>query len=52
MFLAFCMEYKRFYDSYINENAVRFKTSLPIQLNARCNGFQRISLSRLKNKPF
>lgn len=43
-FLAFCMEYKRFYDFYPNENTVEFKTYLPVQLDATCNGFQHMAL--------
>lgn len=44
MFLAFCMEYKRFYEFYRNENTIEFKTYLPVQLDATCNGFQHMAL--------
>jgi DNA-directed RNA polymerase len=38
------MEYKRFYEFYIDENASKFLTYLPIQLDATCNGFQHMAL--------
>lgn len=38
------MEFKRFYDFYNNENAMRFHTYLPIQLDATCNGFKHMAL--------
>lgn len=44
LFLYFCMEYKRFYEFYIDENASIFHTRLPIQLDATCNGFQHMAL--------
>lgn len=44
LFLAFCIEFKRFYNFYIDENQMEFKTYLPIQLDATCNGFQHMSL--------
>lgn len=44
LFLAFCIEFKRFYDFYIDENKTSFETSLPIQLDATCNGFQHMAL--------
>ena len=43
-FLAFCMEYKRFYDFYTDENQTEFHTYLPVQLDATCNGFQHMAL--------
>lgn len=44
LFLAFCIEYKRFYEFYVNENAMEFHSHLPIQLDATCNGFQHMAL--------
>ncbi len=44
LFLSFCMEYKRFYDFYTNENTMEFDTFLPVQLDATCNGFQHLAL--------
>ena len=44
LFLAFCIEYKRFYDFYTDENLMEFETYLPIQLDATCNGFQHMAL--------
>jgi len=44
LFLAFCMEFKRFYEFYNNENLMEFHTYLPIQLDATCNGFQHMAL--------
>ena len=44
LFLSFCIEFKRFYDFYLNENVVEFHTYLPIQLDATCIGFQHMAL--------
>ena len=44
IFLAFCMEFKRFYNFYTDENAMEFHNYLPIQLDATCNGFQHMAL--------
>jgi hypothetical protein len=44
LFLAFCIEFKRFYEFYIDENQMTFSTYLPIQLDATCNGFQHMAL--------
>lgn len=42
LFLAFCIEYKRFHDFINNENQDVFETYLPIQLDATTNGFQHM----------
>jgi DNA-directed RNA polymerase len=44
LFLAFCIEYKRFMEFMDNENIMEFHTHLPIQLDATCNGFQHLAL--------
>lgn len=44
LFLAFCMEFKRFYEFYTNESSHVFETYFPIQLDATCNGFQHMAL--------
>lgn len=44
LFLAFSIEFKRFYNFYINPDLLEFKTYLPIQLDATCNGFQHMAL--------
>ena len=44
LFLAFCIEFKRYHDFYLDDNQMEFKTYLPIQLDATCNGFQHMSL--------
>lgn len=44
LFLAFCMELKRFYTFFINQALMEFETYLPIQLDATCNGFQHMAL--------
>ena len=44
LFIAFCMEFKRFYDFYVDDSKVKFKTYLPVQLDATCNGFQHMAL--------
>ena len=46
------MEFKRFYDFYLNENVVEFHTYLPIQLDATCNGFQHLALLSNEKKLF
>ena len=44
LFLAFCIEYKRYQDFLFNENIPHFHTYLPIQLDATCNGFQHMAM--------
>ncbi len=44
LFLSFCMEFKRYNDFLLNENTMEFRTYLPIQLDATCNGFQHMAL--------
>ena len=44
LFTAFCIEYKRWYNFYYNSNDILFKSFLPIQLDASCNGFQYLVL--------
>jgi DNA-directed RNA polymerase len=44
MFLAFCIEYKRYHEFLLDENAMEFNTYLPVQLDATCNGFQHLAL--------
>lgn len=38
------MEYKRFYEFFTDEKQMEFRTYLPIQLDATCNGFQHMAL--------
>ena len=44
LFLAFCMEYKRYMQFLDDENTFEFYTYLPIQMDATCNGFQHLAL--------
>ena len=44
LFLAFCMEFKRYYEFYVDENQMDFYTYLPIQMDATCNGMQHMLL--------
>lgn len=44
LFLAFCIEYKRYMQFINNENQYEFSTYLPVQLDATCNGFQHMAL--------
>lgn len=44
LFIAFCIEYKRYNEFLNNENTFEFHTYLPIQLDATCNGFQHLAL--------
>lgn len=43
LFLAFCFEYKKYYE-FLSKNCKYFITHLPIQLDATCNGFQHLAL--------
>lgn len=47
LFLAFCFEYNRWLICLENNDISEFETSLPIQLDATCNGFQHLSLLSL-----
>lgn len=44
LFIAFCIEYKRFNLFLNDENLIEFSTYLAIQLDATCNGFKHLSL--------
>ena len=44
LFLSFCIEFRRYYNFLNDENLKEFKTYLPIQLDATCNGFQHLAL--------
>lgn len=50
LFLAFCIEYKKYIDFLNDENLSEFHTHLPIQLDATCNGFQHLSLLSQESK--
>lgn len=52
LFLSFCMEFVQFYGFICDESAVQFKTYLPIQLDATCNGFQHLALLSNEKKLF
>ena len=52
LFLAFCMEYKRYIEFINDENATEFHTYLPVQLDATCNGFQHLALLSNENTIF
>ena len=51
-FVSFCFEYERFINFMGDINLCAFKTYLPIQLDASCNGYQHISLLTREDKVF
>jgi DNA-directed RNA polymerase len=52
LFLAFCIEYKK-YPEFINDDELsEFKSYLPVQLDATCNGFQHLALLSNEKKIF
>lgn len=51
LFIAFCMEYRRYINS-VNAGEKVFKPYLPIQLDATCNGFQHLSMLSNESKMF
>lgn len=52
LFLSFCLEYKRYFDFYHDEDLETFYTYLPVQLDATCNGFQHMALLSNKTELF
>lgn len=44
LFLAFCMEYKKYIEFLKDTNSSHFYSHLPIQLDATCNGFKHLAL--------
>lgn len=44
LFLAFCIEMRRYHVFLSSENTHEFKTYLPIQLDGTCNGFQHLAM--------
>lgn len=44
LFLSFCIEYKRIYETFQNADNMEFNTYLPIEVDATCNGFQHMAL--------
>ena len=44
IFLAFCLEMRRFNPLWYIENIHEFKTYSPIQLDGTCYGFQHLAL--------
>lgn len=45
IFIAFCFEYTKYFNHTQSADSNKpFKTHLPIQLDATCNGFQHLAL--------
>lgn len=50
LFIAFCFEYNRLLSCLNNNDITYFETSLPIQLDATCNGYQHLSMLSSDNE--
>lgn len=50
LFLAFCIEYRKFVSFLKDDNLIEFSTYLPLQLDATCNGFIHLSLLSRESK--
>lgn len=51
-FIAFCIEFEKFYNTMNNTELDSFTSHLPIQLYASCNGYQHIALLTKQVKVF
>jgi len=52
LFLSFCLEMRSYENFLNNENAKKFKTFIPIQLDGTCNGFQHLAMLSNETKLF
>lgn len=52
LFLAFCIEFSRFYNFMCDETLINFNTYLPIQFDGTCNGFQHLAMLSNEKKLF